>query len=67
MAVAHGEEMGTGVGVLHKHHRPQPLAAAREGLPEDVAAAAIARGTGGPARAADRSSPRARLGAAATP
>jgi hypothetical protein len=44
MAVAHGEEISTGVGVLHNNSRPEPLGAAREELHEDVAAAAIARG-----------------------
>ena len=44
MAVAHGEEIGTGVGALHNTSQPEPLRAAREELRDDVAAAAIARG-----------------------
>ena len=44
MAVAHGEEMGTGVGALHDVFRPEPIRAARDALPDDVAAAATARG-----------------------
>ena len=48
MAVAHGEEMGTGVGALHEIFRPESIRAAREALPDDVAAAATARGTAVP-------------------
>ena len=44
MAVAHGEEMGTGVGALSETVDPEPFREAREELHEDVAAAAIARG-----------------------